>query len=129
MAAAAYAALTTSVPQLPRVHSLVKATAAHLSELGYTFSAPVQTNMIILDLEAADIPTTAFVDYLADVGVRVFPMPRLVFHYQTSNEAVDKLVDALARLIQDKRSGKEFKVRKMVGGYAKGGPEEANYDI
>lgn len=123
MAAAAYAALTTSIPQLPRVHSLVKATAARLSALGYTFSAPVQTNMIILDLDAANIPTTAFVDYLADVGVRVFPMPRLVFHYQTSDEAVEKLVDALARLMQDKRAGKKFEVRKLVDGYAKGGPE------
>ncbi|EEP76885.1 conserved hypothetical protein [Uncinocarpus reesii 1704] len=120
MAAAALSALANSIPQLPRVHSLARATADRLSALGYKFSSPVQTNMVILDLEAAGIPVAAFVDYLTEVGVQVFPSPRLVFHYQTSEEAVEKLVDALGRLIQDKRAGKELVGRKMVGGYANG---------
>ncbi|EAS33501.3 threonine aldolase [Coccidioides immitis RS] len=123
MAAAAHAALTNSIPQLPRVHSLTKSTAARLSALGYTFSSPVQTNMILLDLEAAGIPVAAFVDYLTEAGVQVFPTPRLVFHYQTAQEAADKLVDGLGLLIQDKKAGKDLVARKMTGGYAKGGSE------
>ncbi|EDN08004.1 conserved hypothetical protein [Histoplasma mississippiense (nom. inval.)] len=61
MAAAAQVALTTSIPQLPRVHALTKSTASKLSAFGYKFQLPVQTNMIIVDLEASNnIPPAAF---------------------------------------------------------------------
>ncbi|ODH47310.1 hypothetical protein GX48_06596 [Paracoccidioides brasiliensis] len=55
MAAAANSALTTSIPQLPRVHE-------------------------------------AFVSYCTAEELQVFPFGRLVFHYQTSEEAVEGLM-------------------------------------
>ena len=107
MASAALAALNNSVPQLPRVHALTKSAAARLEKLGYTFSYPVQTNMIVIDMEASGVPPAAFVSYCKSAGVTVFP-GRLVFHYQTTEDAVDRLVGALGKLMEDKKSRKEL---------------------
>ncbi|PGH02159.1 hypothetical protein AJ79_07705 [Helicocarpus griseus UAMH5409] len=107
MAAAAHAALTTSIPQFPCVHALTKATATRLSALGYKFQLPVQTNMILIDLVASGlVPAAAFVEYCAAEGLQVFGSGRLVFHYQTAEEAVERLVGALERLMRDLRAGK-----------------------
>lgn len=119
MAAAAHAAINTTLPQLPRVHALVKATAARLSDQGYIFSSPVQTNMILLDLDSVGIPASAFISYCEDAGLKVFPAPRIVFHHQTSPEAVERLVSALGKLMADKKAGKEFEVKIVKGGYSK----------
>ncbi|OAX80648.1 hypothetical protein ACJ72_05011 [Emergomyces africanus] len=118
MAAAAQSALTTSIPQFPRVHSLTKSTASKLSAFGYKFQLPVHTNMILIDLEASnDIPPAAFVSYCAAQGLQVFPSGRLVFHYQTSEEAVVCLVGALERLMADKKEGKKLESGAVKGGY------------
>lgn len=118
MAAAAQAALTTSIPQLPRVHALTKSTASKLSAFGYKFQLPVQTNMIIVDLEASNnIPPAAFVSYCAAQGLQVFPSGRLVFHYQTSEEAVGRLVGALEMLMTDKKGGKALESEEIKRGY------------
>jgi threonine aldolase len=81
MAAAAMAALDESLPRLAIVHEKTKAAAVRIQELGYKFTLPVQTNMIILDIATAGIPPAAFVEYCAREQVTVFPMGRLVFHY------------------------------------------------
>ncbi|PGH00738.1 threonine aldolase [Blastomyces parvus] len=118
MAAAAQAALTASIPQVPRVHALTKSTASKLAACGYKFQLPVQTNMILIDLEASnDIPPAAFVSYCTAQGLQVFPSGRLVFHYQTSEEAVGRLVGALERLMLDKKGGKELENGEVKGGY------------
>lgn len=117
MAAAASAALDYSVPRMPQVHELTKRTATTLETYGYKFCLPVQTNMIILDLERSGLPPAAFVDYCKKEGVIVFPSGRLVFHYQTTQEGVDKLLRALKNLKEDKTQGKELSARKVVGGY------------
>ncbi|QSS61870.1 threonine aldolase [Histoplasma capsulatum] len=118
MAAAAQVALTTSIPQLPRVHALTKSTASKLSAFGYKFQLPVQTNMIIVDLEASNnIPPAAFVSYCAAQGLQVFPSGRLVFHYQTSEKAVGRLVGALEKLMTDKKGGKALESEEIKGGY------------
>ncbi|PGH33858.1 threonine aldolase [[Emmonsia] crescens] len=118
MAAAAQSALTTAIPQLPRVHALTKSTASKLSAFGYKFQLPVQTNMIIIDLEESNnIPPAAFASYCAAQGLQVFPSGRLVFHYQTSEEAVERLVAALERLMVDKTEGKELESGEVKGGY------------
>ncbi|OJD14406.1 hypothetical protein AJ78_05253 [Emergomyces pasteurianus Ep9510] len=118
MAAAAQSALTTSIPQFPRVHALTKSTASRLSALGYKFQLPVQTNMILIDLEASNnIPPAALASYCAAQGLQVFPSGRLVFHYQTSEEAVERLISALQRLMADKKEGKKLESGEVKGGY------------
>ncbi len=117
MAAAASAALDESIHRLPQVHELTKRTADILETYGYKFVSPVQTNMIILDLEHSGIPPAAFVDYCKKYGVLVFPSGRLVFQYQTSQEGVNLLLKALKELQEDKIQGKELSTRKVVGGY------------
>lgn len=118
MAAAALAALEYSIPRFPSVHAMTKSAATQLEAVGYKFALPVQTNMIILDLEAADIPPAAFVEYCAQDGISVFPMARLVFHHQTSESAVKNLVKALSRLMDDKRNGVALNDGEAHGGYS-----------
>lgn len=117
MAAAAQAAMEHTVPLLPRVHALTKKTAASLSEIGYTISLPVQTNMIVLDLEADGIPPAAFMSYGKKNGLTVFPSGRLVFHHQISEDAASRLLGALRELMTDKKAGKELESHKVSGGY------------
>ncbi|KAK7414910.1 hypothetical protein QQX98_006331 [Neonectria punicea] len=102
MAAAALAALDYSLPRLAQVHALTKATADKIDKLGYKFALPVQTNMVVLDLETIDTPPAAFVDYCAEQKLAVFPNGRLVFHHQTSQESAEGLVIALTKLMQAK---------------------------
>lgn len=117
MAAAALAALNETLPRLKDVHALTRGAAAKLEEVGYKFALPVQTNMIVLDLEAVGIPPAAMVDYCAQEHVTVFPMPRMVFHYQTSQDAVDSLVKAMTRLMKDKKDGVTLSTADVKGGY------------
>ena len=117
MAAAASAALDYTVPQMPRVHEKARAVAKELEAVGYKFALPVQTNMVIVDLDALDIPPAAFVGYCQDQGVAVFPNGRLVFHHQTSEDGASRLVKALKQLMDDKKSGKELADHKVYGGY------------
>lgn len=117
MAAAAQAAMEHTVPKLPSVHALTKRTASALGEIGYTITLPVQTNMIVLDLEAAGIPPAAFISYGKKHGLTFFPSGRLVFHHQISEEAASRLISALRELMMDKKAGKELESYKVSGGY------------
>ncbi|KAH8693830.1 putative L-allo-threonine aldolase [Talaromyces proteolyticus] len=117
MAAAALSALEYTMPLLPQVHSLTRSTANSLRDAGYTISLPVQTNMIVLDLENDGIPPAAFVEYGKRAGVTLFPTGRLVFHHQISPEAAARLVSALTRLMEDKNAGKALENHKVTGGY------------
>lgn len=118
MAAAALTALEYSIPRLPAVHKMTRAAAAEIEALGYKFALPVQTNMILLDLAAVDIPPAAFVEYCARERIAAFPMARLVFHHQTSESAVKSLVAALAKLMEDKKNGVALEDKKVSGGYS-----------
>lgn len=117
MAAAAAAALDHSIPRMPKVHELTKQVATTLESYGYRFVLPMQTSMIILDLEYSDITPAAFVDYCKKHGVIVFPSGRLVFHYQTSQDGAHRLLIALQELMEDKKDGRELSARKVLGGY------------
>ncbi|KAL3428243.1 threonine aldolase [Phlyctema vagabunda] len=117
MAAAASAALDHAVPCMPAVHALTKRTAASLESYGYKISLPVQTNMIVLDLEAVEIPPAAFVDYCKDNQVMTYPTGRLVFHYQITEDGARRLLAALENLMKDKIAGKSLDSRKVYGGY------------
>ncbi|CAG1968548.1 unnamed protein product [Fusarium graminearum] len=118
MAAAALAALEYSIPRFPSVHKMTKEAATRLEAAGYKFVLPVQTNMILPDIEAAGIPPAAFVEYCAKEEIAVFPMARLVFHHQTSEAAVDSLVKALTRLMEDKKNGVALNNGEAHGGYS-----------
>ena len=117
MAAAGLAAMEHTVSLLPGVHALARKVADSLREIGYTISLPVQTNMIVLDLEKDGIPQAAFVNYAKRHGLLVFPSGRVVFHHQISNEAAFSLVAALRELMQDKKAGKQLEAHKVSGGY------------
>lgn len=118
MAAAASAALDHSLPLLPLVHDLARRTAQALSNLGYQFLLPVQTNMIVLDMEASGIPPAAYVDYCKEEDILFFPTGRIVFHHQTSEDGARKLVTVLEKLMAEKKAGVKFEDRKITGGYA-----------
>lgn len=118
MAAAALAAMDYSIPRFPQVHAMAKGAAERLEAVGYKFALPVQSNMIVLDLEAVGIPPAAFVDYCAKEKIVVFPMGRIVFHHQTSESAVDGLVDALTKLMKDKKDGVALSEEEVHGGYS-----------
>lgn len=118
MAAAALSALEYTLPRFPLVHKMTKEAAKQLEAVGYKFTLPVQTNMIILDLEGAGIPPAAFVEYCAREKVAVFPMARLVFHHQTSETGVKNLITALTKLMKDKKDGVALEDKKVSGGYS-----------
>ncbi|EQB54186.1 beta-eliminating lyase [Colletotrichum gloeosporioides Cg-14] len=94
------AALEYTLPRMSNVHAFAKKTAAKIEELGYKFALPVQTNMIVLDLAAVDIPAAAFADYCAKHRVSVFPNGRIVFHHQVTDDGVNALVAALTGLVE-----------------------------
>ncbi|KAI9930442.1 hypothetical protein ASPWEDRAFT_39325 [Aspergillus wentii DTO 134E9] len=116
MAACASAALDNAIPLLPGVHAMAKEVARKLEEIGYVFALPVQSNMVVLDLEAMDIPHTAFVKYCKQYNAIVFSTGRLVFHQQTSQDGVSRLLQALEKLIEDKKAGKELASNQVTGG-------------
>ena len=116
MAAAAAAAIDHSLPLLPRVHAKAKETSAKLLELGYKLALPVQTNMVVLDLEATGIPGAAFVKSCEKRGVAVFPNGRIVLHHQTSDEGLDNLMLALKELTERKQRGEVLEDEEIVGG-------------
>ncbi|KAF4851719.1 putative low-specificity L-threonine aldolase [Colletotrichum siamense] len=118
MAAAALEALNYTLPRMGNVHALTKKTAAKIEELGYKLALPVQTNMIVLDLAAVDIPAAAFVDYCAKHRISVFPSGRIVFHHQTTTQSADTLVTALKALVEDKKAGVALTDAEVHGGYS-----------
>ncbi|GLI75601.1 hypothetical protein PoHVEF18_003860 [Penicillium ochrochloron] len=117
MAAAASAALDYTLHRLFAVHAMTARVAKEFELMGYKFALPVQTNMIVLDLEVVGIPGAAFVGYCKDNEVTVFPNERLVFHHQTSSDGVSRLLKALAQLIRDKVAGADLMDHKVTGGY------------
>jgi threonine aldolase len=116
MAAAAHSSLEYTLPRFSDVHALTKATAARLEPLGYKFALPVQTNMIVLDLEAVGIPGAALSQYTARKNLHVFPNGRLVFHHQTTQDAADAIVESLTQLMQDKKNGVQLTDEKLASG-------------
>ncbi|KAH7195896.1 pyridoxal phosphate-dependent transferase [Fusarium oxysporum] len=104
------------LPQFPAIHALAKRAGSQLEDTGYRLALPAQSNMVVLDMAGMDIPGAAFVQYCADAAVVVFPNGRLVFHHQTSEEAVADLVNALKRLLQAKKDGKALKNETVQGG-------------
>ena len=119
MAAAASAAFDHAFPLFPKVHALTASAAKRVVSLGYKLALPVQTNMIVIDMEESDIPGGALVNYCEQQGVIAFSSGRLVFHHQTSEEGVRRLLLALTKLMEDKKAGKVLEEVEVNGvGYA-----------
>ncbi|CAH0056438.1 unnamed protein product [Clonostachys solani] len=116
MAAAALAALENAVQKLPGVHAMTKRVAFELEKLGYLFALPVQTNMIVLDLEAVGIPGSALVEYCSRSNLATFPSGRLVFHHQVTEEVSQALISALGRLMKDKNDGVKLSDEELQSG-------------
>lgn len=116
MAAAASAALDYTFPRRSAVHAMTRHAAQVLEAEGYELALPVQTNMIVLDLEVVDLPHAAFVEYCKEDEVAVFPKGRLVFHHQTWEEWVLRLLKALRRLMSDKKAGVNLVDHKVIKG-------------
>jgi threonine aldolase len=105
LSAACLVSLEQITPRLEQTHVVAKQIAARLEKLGYKFTLPVDTNMVFLDLETLGVAEKTLVEYCAREGVQVFDYHRIVVHHQTSQEAVDKLIIALTRLMEDVKSG------------------------
>lgn len=116
MAAAAAAALDHTLPKIARVHSLTKAAAGRIQELGYKFALPIQTNMIVIDLPASGIPPAALVAACERKNIAALPSGRMVFHHQTSTEGVESLIEALRELMDKKNAGETLESYEVQGG-------------
>lgn len=117
MAAAASAALDHTLSRLSTVHTMARNAAQMLEAEGYKFVLPVQTNMIVLDLEVVGIPPAGFVGYCKDNEVAVFPNGRLMVHHQTLEDGVSRLLKALRQLMSDKKAGDDLVDHKVTSGY------------
>ena len=84
---------------------MAKEVASRLQKLGYQLTLPVDTNMVFIDLDILGVSPKTFQAYCAREGLLVFDYNRIVVHHQTSVEAVDKLVNTLACLMDDVKNG------------------------
>ncbi|KIK97658.1 hypothetical protein PAXRUDRAFT_202349 [Paxillus rubicundulus Ve08.2h10] len=99
-------ALTHNFRQLPRVHELTKRLQQGLDERGVGILSPAETCMVFYD------PSTIGVEYW-EISERAAALPnpiilsgsRLVVHIQTSNEAVDDLLELINTLKDEKIKG------------------------
>jgi threonine aldolase len=105
LSAACLVSLKQIMPRIENTHVMAKDVAARLEKVGYKLTLPVETNMVFLDLDVLGVSEKTFQEYCARGGVTVFEYHRIVVHHQTSTEAVDKLVTALTRLMEDVRNG------------------------
>ena len=105
LSAACLVSLEQIAPRIAKTHIVAKEIAARLEKVGYKLTLPVDTNMVFIDLESLGVSEKTFQEYCARDGVTVFDYHRIVVHHQTSAEAVDKLIMALTRLMDDVKSG------------------------
>lgn len=105
LSAACLVSLEQILPRIEATHVLAKEVAARVQQLGYKLTLPVDTNMIFVDLDSLGIKEKTFQEYCAREGVQVFDYHRIVIHHQTSREGVDKLIRAMATMMEDVKSG------------------------
>ena len=105
LSAACLISLEQIVPRIEATHTLAKEIGERLEKMGYGLMLPVETNMIFVDLESLGVKEKTFQEYCAREGVQVFEYHRIVIHHQTSNEGVEKLMQAMKVLMEDVKSG------------------------
>ncbi|KAF9557865.1 hypothetical protein CPC08DRAFT_764314 [Agrocybe pediades] len=105
LAACAAYALTNNFPQLPRVHALAKKLEAGLEEIGATILSKAETCMIFYD------PSPLGLSY-DEIAERASALPeplflggsRLVIHIQTTEQAVEDLLQVIRQLAEEKKA-------------------------
>jgi len=105
LTSACLTSLKQIMPRIEATHIFARELATRIEGLGYRLTHPVETTMIWLNLDELGIPYKSFVDYCAREGVTVFDFNRIVIHHQTTQEAADKLITALTRLMEDVKGG------------------------
>lgn len=83
---------------LKKAHSRARRIALTWKNLGGRLKRPTETNMIWLDLEHVGCSTAEFVSLGEQAGIR-FEGPRIVIHYQISDEAEARLEGVMKILI------------------------------
>lgn len=89
--------------KLKKSHENAKKVEEMWLKLGGKVSCPVETNMVVLDLEAAHCSNAEFIKLAQSHGLKMLG-ERLVVHYQISDEALERL----ERLMQDVMKGKKI---------------------
>ncbi len=88
-------------------HALAKELSELWTGLGGKLIHPVQTNMIWLDLDAANCPDATFEELGKEAGLKLMG-PRLVIHYQivqNRDAIVPKLADIFRTVLERKADG------------------------
>jgi threonine aldolase len=85
---------------LRRTHEIAKRIEAYWKMLGGEVENPVQTNMVWLNLGKAGVDVEMFRAMGAQRGLKLM-RGRIVVHYQTSSDAVNKLEEMLAKIMKD----------------------------
>ncbi|KAE9372476.1 aromatic amino acid beta-eliminating lyase/threonine aldolase, partial [Stipitochalara longipes BDJ] len=84
---------------LKRTHVIAQRIAAFWHGLGGSIEHPVDSNMVWIDLKKANVDPQRLRDVAKAKGVKL-TRGRIVVHYQVSDEAVDRLEDVLATVMQ-----------------------------
>ncbi|PVF96275.1 hypothetical protein CPB86DRAFT_816527 [Serendipita vermifera] len=108
LAACASYALSHHIALLPNVHQKARKLAERIQDLGITITQPVDTCMVWFDpspvgLKCEDIAERA---QKLDKPIAMFPADRLVVHIQTSDEAIDDMVELLRKMAKEAKGGK-----------------------
>jgi threonine aldolase len=105
LAAAGIVALTEMVDRLADDHAHAKKLAMGLSEMGSIIVNPddIQTNIVFLTINRADLSPAELADRLKAEGVRVGPKPpnqiRAVTNYHVTSEDIDYALAAFRKVL------------------------------
>lgn len=83
---------------LRKAHTVAKRIEAHWKSLGGEVEAPVETNMVWLNLMKASVDLQKFREMGKERGLKV-TRGRIVIHYQTSPEALGRLEELLTEIM------------------------------
>ena len=85
-------------PMLGRVHRLAKRVGEEWTKRGGKLSKDVETNIVWLDIDAAGIEKSTFIEMAERYGVAL-DGPRVVCHQQIDSQAIRYLVDLFAEIL------------------------------
>lgn len=105
LAQAANVAIDEIWPTMKETHALVKNTVQFLNEnYGIKTELPPDTNFIYVDAKASGLDIHILYEEATKRGVKMFDYNRLVFHHQTSLEAVESLKESFKVAIEKSRA-------------------------
>jgi threonine aldolase len=117
LAAMASAAIDENEKKIKATHDKAKEVAEYLSKKGIEFDEPVDTNFIFIDVRKSPIDPDLAEKYGEEFNVKMW-LPRITFHYQLSDEAIERMKEAVVKTFEEtkklpprKYSGKYYKVK------------------